>query len=87
MKEILSTISSKGQVTVPVEVRRYLGLGKNDKIAFVIQDEGTVEIKAPRYRTVRSLRGAAGSLKEPLTWEETRAIAREDALAEAAEHD
>jgi antitoxin PrlF len=33
-----STISSKGQVTVPVEVRRRLGLKPGDRIAYVIKD-------------------------------------------------
>ena len=87
MKEILSTISSKGQVTLPTEIRRYLGVGTHDQIAFVIHNEGTIEIRAPRYRTVQSLRGAVGSLKEPLSWEETRGIGREDALSQIPERD
>ena len=79
MKEILMTITSKGQVTIPAEVRRYLGLEKNQKIALVIEEEtGTVCLKAPRYPDVASLRGAAGTLDRELTWEEMRAIARED---------
>jgi antitoxin PrlF len=81
MKEIVSTITSKGQVTIPVEVRRLLGVGTNDKITFVIGDEGNVEIRVPRYPTVESLRGAAGTLKQPISWNEMRDIAREDALA------
>ncbi len=80
MKEIVSTITSKGQVTVPAEVRRQLGLKKNDKISFVIEDEGDVRLKAPRYPDIDSLRGAAGSLKKTTSWEEMREIAREDAL-------
>jgi len=78
MKEILSTITSKGQVTIPVEVRKHLNLKRNDKLAFVIDDEGTVRLAAPRYPDVASLRGAAGSLKKPLSWQEMREIARED---------
>lgn len=84
MKEITSTISSKGQVTVPVEVRKRLGLKQGEKISFVIEDEGEagevggVRLQAPKYRDVSALRGAAGSLKEPLTWTEMRQIAREE---------
>jgi len=81
MKEILSTISSKGQVTVPAEVRRHLGVGKNEKVAFVIEDEGSVRLIAPEFPTVASLAGAAGSLTKPLTWPEMRRIAREDRSA------
>ena len=80
MKEILSTITSKGQITLPAEIRRLLGVGLNDKVAFVIDTEGTVHLDAPKYRTVASLRGAAGTLKEPKPWEEMRVVAREERL-------
>ncbi len=79
MKEILLTISSKGQVTIPVQVRRRLGLNKNQKIALVIDEKnGDIRLKVPRYPDVASLSGAAGSLRKPLPWEEMRDIARED---------
>ena len=80
MKELVSTITSKGQVTIPAQVRRHLGLETNDQIVFVIGDEGDVQVKAPRYSTVASLRGAAGKLEKPLTWKQMREIAREDAI-------
>ncbi len=70
MKEIIATISSKGQVTIPAEVRNYLGLKTNDKIAFVIDEEGTVKLRVPRYPDIASLRGAAGRLNKPLSWQE-----------------
>ena len=80
MKEILSTITSKGQITIPAEVRRHLGVAKRDRIAFLLEPDGTVRISAPRYPDVASLRGAAGSLKRPMTWQEIRDIARDDRL-------
>ena len=85
MREIVSTITSKGQVTIPVEVRRHLRVDTNDKVAFVIDYEGQVRLKAPRYPTIASLRGAAGRLEKPLSWKQTRSIAREDALAASSE--
>src|SRR6266568_3625053 len=78
MKEILSTITSKGQVTIPIEVRKHLGLKTNDKVAFVIDSEGKVLLKVPRYSDVASLSGAAGSLDKPLSWQQMREIAYED---------
>jgi antitoxin PrlF len=78
MKEIISTITSKGQVTIPSEVRKYLGITATDKIAFVIDDQGTVRLRVPRYPTVASLSGAAGRLKKPLSWQEIQQIAFED---------
>lgn len=37
-----STISSKGQVTVPQDIRKRLGLAAGDRIEFVIEEEKTV---------------------------------------------
>lgn len=37
-----STISSKGQVTVPIEVRHRLGLKQGDRVEFVFEDGKTV---------------------------------------------
>lgn len=80
MKEIRSTITSKGQVTIPAEVRRHLGLKQGDKVTFVLDSSGRVELKAPKYPTIASLAGAAGTLDEPRDIEEMLEIAREDAL-------
>ena len=80
MKEIPATLTTKGQVTIPAEVRRHLGLKTKDKITFVIEDEGTVRLVVPRYPDIASLRGAAGSLEKPLSWPEMRQIGREDHL-------
>ena len=78
MKEIVMTMTSKGQVTIPAQVRHHLGLKKNQKIALVIEDEGTVRLKVPRYPTVASIRGAAGSLGKKLSWQEMKEIAHEE---------
>jgi AbrB family looped-hinge helix DNA binding protein len=37
-----STLTSKGQVTVPLEVRRRLGLRPGDRVEFVTEGERTV---------------------------------------------
>ena len=78
MKEVVSTLTSKGQITIPAEIRKYLGIETNDKVAFVIDEAGAVRLRVLRYPTVASLRGAAGSLKKPLSWQEIQRIAYED---------
>jgi antitoxin PrlF len=37
-----STISSKGQITVPQEIRRRLGLVTGDRVEFVMEEDRTV---------------------------------------------
>jgi len=36
-----STISSKGRITVPLEIRNRLGLRTGDRVEFVVEDERT----------------------------------------------
>lgn len=38
MKEMLSSVSEKGQVTIPLEIRRALDLKPRDKVAFTLED-------------------------------------------------
>jgi len=78
MKEFVSTATSEGQVTIPIEVRKHLGLKANNKVVFMIDAEGKVQLKVPRYPDVASLSGAAGSLDKPLSWHQMREIAYED---------
>jgi AbrB family looped-hinge helix DNA binding protein len=84
MQEIVSTITSKGQVTIPAAVRRHLGVGTNDKITFVIEDSGEVRLSVPSYPTIQSLRGIAGSLPKPLSWQEVKQIAQDEHAEEVA---
>ena len=58
MKEIVTTMTQRGQVTVPAEVRRLLGLKPRDKVAFEIED-GEVRITPAAY----TLESAFGSVK------------------------
>jgi antitoxin PrlF len=37
-----STISSKGQITVPQEIRKRLGLEPGDRVEFVVEEDRTV---------------------------------------------
>jgi AbrB family looped-hinge helix DNA binding protein len=37
-----STISSKGQLTVPQEIRKRLGLETGDRVEFVVEEDRTV---------------------------------------------
>ncbi len=81
MQTILSTITSKGQITIPAEIRRRLGVGQGDKVAFVIDEDGTIELQVPKFPTVRSLQGQLATLPREMEYAELREIAYEDRLA------
>lgn len=55
-----STITSKGQTTLPKDVRQALGLKPGDKVRYLILDDG--EVRLVRVRPVRELAGALQSL-------------------------
>lgn len=57
-----ATITSKGQITIPKEIRDYLKLEIGSKIGFVIDENGTVKV-VPLNVPVTSL---SGMLRRPL---------------------
>lgn len=61
MREIVAAVSSKGQVTIPADVRRHLGVGEPDKVAFVIQEDGTVQLRPAQF-TLESVLGGIKAL-------------------------
>ncbi len=58
MKELLATLTQRSQVTVPAEVRRVLGIGPRDKVAFQIEDD-QVRLAPAKF----TLETAFGSVK------------------------
>ncbi|HEY0292158.1 MAG TPA: AbrB/MazE/SpoVT family DNA-binding domain-containing protein [Hansschlegelia sp.] len=57
--------SVKGQTTIPVEVRRALGLQPGGRVQFITDENGTVRLIA-KTDTLRHLKGLFGPLAEPL---------------------
>jgi AbrB family looped-hinge helix DNA binding protein len=56
-----ATLTTKGQITIPKEVREHLGVDTGDRLNFVVQPDGTVIVQ-PLTRHVREL---AGLLRRP----------------------
>lgn len=51
-----ATLTTKGQVTIPKEVREHLGVDTGDRLSFVVHEDGTVIVK-PITHHVRELGG------------------------------
>ena len=45
---ITSTMTSKGQITVPKKIREFLGVGDSDKISFTPLEDGKVILSVER---------------------------------------
>jgi antitoxin PrlF len=56
VRQFVSNVTSKGQVTIPAAVRKHLGVGTPDKITFVVEDDGHVALQPARF-TLRALKG------------------------------
>ena len=54
----MSTVTSKGQVTIPAGVRRAIGVGAGDKVLFVRRDDGTVALYNQNMVALRALADA-----------------------------
>ncbi|MDQ3692178.1 MAG: AbrB/MazE/SpoVT family DNA-binding domain-containing protein [Chloroflexota bacterium] len=61
MLEIVSSVTCRGQVTIPARVRRHLGMDTPGKVAFILGDDGTVVLK-PVTMTIARFRGIVPAL-------------------------
>lgn len=82
MKEHISVITRRGQVTIPVAIRRALSLNEGDKITFEVEDD-RIRIVARRGSVVERTAGTLKSKAPTLTPTEERA-AVEQTIAEDA---
>ena len=73
-----STVTSKGQITLPRDVRQALALDVGDKVDFVEIEDGFKLV--PLRKDVRALKGRfAGRVERPITVDQMN-----DAIAQAA---
>jgi antitoxin PrlF len=73
-----STLTSKGQTTIPKAVRRHLGLKPGDKIRFLVEDDGRVVV-VPVTLHLRDLRGSLPKPPKPVSIERMKEAIRERA--------
>lgn len=76
-----ATLTSKGQITIPADVRRVLNVQAGDRVEFVQVEPGRFELVAAT-RSVRELKGMFGTPDLTLSIAEmNRAIVERGALA------
>ena len=51
-----STITRRGQITLPKQIRKHLSVSAGDRIDFVVEDNGRIIVRPARSR-LRELRG------------------------------
>ena len=84
MPETTTRLTSKGQVTIPVEVRRALGLNPRDRVAFSLEDGIATLTKAESV--VQKLAGSIKWTGGPIDFKKLRREF-EDAMAANVRHE
>lgn len=70
-----ATLTSKGQTTVPKEIRDHLHLRPGDRLEFVIEEDGRVVV-LPASFDASELAGALPRPKHPVSLEQMKAAIR-----------
>ncbi len=83
MQERLSVVTRKGQITIPAEFRKALGLKEGDKVALSLE-EGEVRL-SPRESVVERTAGIFKTGEPPKAAEELRVLAEEAIAADVME--
>jgi antitoxin PrlF len=70
----ISTMTSKGQVTIPKEIRERLGLKEGDRLVFQFDDQGRLLVRAEDRKPLGRLPGLLRHLApdRPVTDEEMK---------------
>ena len=79
---IQSKLTSKGQTTIPLEVREYLNLQPGDKLVYTLRN-GKVEIRTRKVRAI----DLAGILGPPPSGRPLSVEEMDDAIADAVAED
>ena len=82
MKELLTIVTRKGQITLPAEIRRSLDIKEGDKVAVSLVETDEGEQPQVLLRPVRSVAemtfGAAGPRKKPVDLDSMRRMFEEE---------
>lgn len=76
MREYVTTVTQRGQVTIPAEVRRLLNAKPRSKVAFRVEN-GTVRLMLVEF-TVEQVLGSVKPMRQPEDLEELSRIAKEE---------
>lgn len=79
-------MTSKGQITVPKDVRLRLNLKAGDRVLFVVENDGAVRMRAAN-KDISSLVGILPKPKRAATLEEIQEAIQRGAIASALGHD
>jgi antitoxin PrlF len=72
-----ATVTSKGQITIPIELRTELGLRTGDQVEFVRNEMTGYYEMIPKTLSIRSLKGILPKPKKAVSIREMNRVIRE----------
>lgn len=88
MKEVVTVVTRKGQITVPAAIRKALGLKQGDKITITLSEDDAQEARIRPYESVvertYGIFAPPGGWKGPADLKDLRRQFEEEAGREAA---
>jgi AbrB family looped-hinge helix DNA binding protein len=75
-RELRASITERGQITVPAEIRKLLGLEKKGQVSFIVEN-GVVTLRRPSL-TWREVGGSIKPMNMPEDWEARIREAKEE---------
>ena len=73
---MIATVTSKGQLTLPIEARRKFGIRAGSKLDFIIVGDDRMEV-IPMTDSIKNLKGMVPKPAKALTLEEMEAAIAE----------
>ncbi len=71
-----STLSGKGQTTIPMDIQRFLNVKPGDKIQYFIEIDGRVSL-LPKTLSVKGLKGVLPKPSRTVSIEEMNEVVRQ----------
>jgi AbrB family looped-hinge helix DNA binding protein len=68
-KEMEATVTSKGQITLPKDLREQLNLATGDRVIFLMEEDGSVHL-IPKHASLKDLKGIVPKPEQPVTLDE-----------------
>jgi len=75
----LSTLTSKGQFTIPVDLRRELELHAGDRLSCFVEDDRLIIV--PAKSSLKNLKGCVPKPEKPVSLEEMEAAIMDEAAS------
>jgi AbrB family looped-hinge helix DNA binding protein len=84
MNTTVTTVSTKGQVTIPADIREHLGIKPKDRVQFEVAKDGSVQI-VPAPSRIAALFGSVDALSQ---YQDDEMLRQEfeEGVADAVEH-